>query len=445
MKKIFLNVTMFLLFSWVAVAQPKEVKLVVSGEGATKEEATVNALRSAVEQAFGAFISADTRILNDEIVHDEIATVTSGNIKSFEECSYIESQNGVKYIILDVIVSLGQLIQYAKNHGSAIEFAGNTFGANLRMYEMNVQMAQKAIRQLFCELVRLVPAMYDYRVKVENPIVDGDVVACNAVIEVVANENTSKIGEYYLNTLQALSNSEEEIKPFIDMGEEYVAYFSVSLDETMKMNEYKRQFLFEIPGGSGELYVVKVHQPPFVSGEGTYFLPKRYFPFPLNQAEWNILFQCGVEGYKIISNNGEELEFMLSAKYDYHKGECHFEKGSLYGGYKNYLTFPITAHTGIFDLKRLGCNGVIATNTSYPPSEVIYSIPGTLKIPKTKLSQISRIEVTTTDFLGALLKVKPEFVMPLYEMGAISESDIKQYQDNEHIAHLIKFGNLPNL
>ena len=64
----------------LAFAQPSEVTLVVTGEGATKEEATNNALRSAVEQAFGVFVSANTEILNDEIVKDEIASISSGNI-----------------------------------------------------------------------------------------------------------------------------------------------------------------------------------------------------------------------------------------------------------------------------------------------------------------------------------------------------------------------------
>ena len=71
-----------LLFTVAAYSQPKEVTLVVTGEGATKEEASSNALRSAVEQAFGVFVSANTEILNDEIVKDEIATISSGNVIS---------------------------------------------------------------------------------------------------------------------------------------------------------------------------------------------------------------------------------------------------------------------------------------------------------------------------------------------------------------------------
>ena len=68
MKTFFTFITA-LLFSILLQAQPNEVSLVVTGEGATKEEATNNALRSAIEQAFGVFVSANTEILNDEIVN----------------------------------------------------------------------------------------------------------------------------------------------------------------------------------------------------------------------------------------------------------------------------------------------------------------------------------------------------------------------------------------
>ena len=49
-----------------------EVTLTVSGNGKTLEEAKNNALRSAIEQAFGAYISSKTEILNDNLVKDEI-------------------------------------------------------------------------------------------------------------------------------------------------------------------------------------------------------------------------------------------------------------------------------------------------------------------------------------------------------------------------------------
>jgi hypothetical protein len=60
--------------------EDKTVTLVVSGQGKTQDEAKQNALRSAIEQAFGAFISSKTEILNDNLVKDEIVSLTNGNI-----------------------------------------------------------------------------------------------------------------------------------------------------------------------------------------------------------------------------------------------------------------------------------------------------------------------------------------------------------------------------
>ena len=83
MMKRILIFTFVLLMSLTLSAQDNTIRLTVSGEGATKEEATANALRSAIEQAFGTFVSANTQILNDDIVKDEIATISSGNIQEY--------------------------------------------------------------------------------------------------------------------------------------------------------------------------------------------------------------------------------------------------------------------------------------------------------------------------------------------------------------------------
>jgi len=61
----------------------KVVIITVSGNGKTQDEAKQSAFRSAIEQAFGAFISSKTEILNDKLVADQISSVANGNIKSF--------------------------------------------------------------------------------------------------------------------------------------------------------------------------------------------------------------------------------------------------------------------------------------------------------------------------------------------------------------------------
>lgn len=118
-------------------AQTKdEVTLTVSSDGATKEDAVKNALRSAIEQAYGAFVSANTTILNDELVKDEIVTVSNGSIKEYKEIAAIQTDNGNYLVTLSATVSLPNLITYAKSHGSECEFAGNTFGMEMKLFEL---------------------------------------------------------------------------------------------------------------------------------------------------------------------------------------------------------------------------------------------------------------------------------------------------------------------
>jgi hypothetical protein len=83
--KHFIIVFLFALnFNALAQDADKTVTLVVSGSGKTQDEAKQNALRSAIEQAFGTFISSKTEILNDSLVKDEIVSVANGNIQKFE-------------------------------------------------------------------------------------------------------------------------------------------------------------------------------------------------------------------------------------------------------------------------------------------------------------------------------------------------------------------------
>ena len=88
MKQLFIIILLALSFN--AFAQDDQtVTLTVSGQGETLEDAKQNALRSAIEQAFGAFISSKTEILNDDLVKDEIVMISNGNIQDFEIISEI--------------------------------------------------------------------------------------------------------------------------------------------------------------------------------------------------------------------------------------------------------------------------------------------------------------------------------------------------------------------
>ena len=214
-KKIFGAIALATFSMSIFAQKIEEVTLTVSGDGETKKEATEIALRSAIEQAFGVFVSANTTILDDELVKDEIATVSSGNIKKYDEIATATLPNGNTTVTLKAVVSVSKLITYAQSKGSTAEFAGATFGMNMKLKELNRANEEKAIENMIAQLKSLVPTMFDYKLELGEPVVNakGDYDIPAKVI-VIFNDNTEKANKILLNTLSSLSLSKKEIEEY---------------------------------------------------------------------------------------------------------------------------------------------------------------------------------------------------------------------------------------
>lgn len=216
MKKIFIYL-FFCLMAIGARAQVDEVKLVVSGSGNTREDAIASALRSAVEQAFGVFVSSNTTILNDQLVKDEVATISSGNIKSYDLISDITTTNGKSNVTVSAVVSVNNLIQYAEAKGASCEFAGTLFGANLRLLELNKKNTKIAFQHMLDLLKSYSGRMVDYEISVSNPQIDGTI---TVEISLLANDNTKTIGEIIENTINSISVDWKEFQKLKNIGVE---------------------------------------------------------------------------------------------------------------------------------------------------------------------------------------------------------------------------------
>ena len=192
-----------------------DVTLVVSGDGATKEEATHVALRSAIEQAYGVFVSANTEILNDELVKDEIATVTSGNVKSYKELSTTILPNGNHMVSLQAVVSTKKLAAYAQSKGASCEFAGATFGANLKLIELNQQNTKKAFDHMVSQLKTFIPYLYERRLNVGNPDVKGNI---KFHIDTYPTDALWSFRDIIVSTCNALDMKDEEVQDMRDLN-----------------------------------------------------------------------------------------------------------------------------------------------------------------------------------------------------------------------------------
>ena len=205
MKKYIILGFVAMLFSCLKIsAQVNEVKLVASGEGMTETEAVHNALRSAIEQTYGVFVSANTDILNDDLVKDEVVTVASGNIHSYKTLGCVELENGNKSVQVEAVVSVSSLVDFAKAKGASCEFAGAVFGANIKMINLNKVNAEKALEHLYEQLNAIASNMYDYELNVGEPKVDGNI---EITVLVKANENYKQFTDIVYNTLTSLSSN----------------------------------------------------------------------------------------------------------------------------------------------------------------------------------------------------------------------------------------------
>lgn len=225
MKKI-ISIIILLYIGVTLKAQNNEITLVVNGDGQTKEAAIASALRSAIEQAFGTFVSANTTILNDELIKDEIATVTSGNIKSYKEITDIHNPDGTHSVTVSATVSIGNLISYAQSHGSSAEFAGQTFAMNIKMRELNKKNEKEAL----LNMLNQVDAMLLSRDIVHADMKVGDPQQMTGLdywcvpIELSLSFSQEFL-DFFYNTLSALSLSPNDLEHYRSNNMQYVGLY----------------------------------------------------------------------------------------------------------------------------------------------------------------------------------------------------------------------------
>ena len=222
-------IIVFFLFcvSYISAKETSdEVTLVVSAEGTTKEDATKIALRNAIEQAFGTFVSANTEILNDELVKEDIVTISNGNIKNFTEVNSAKLPNGNYTVTLSATVSVSKLVNYVKSKGGSIELAGATFAANVKMAKLNKANEEKAIDNLIKQIKELSVEAYDYSVELSEPKlgtewnkgITREVAEIEGKVKIMPNSASKQIYDIIITTLISLSLSESDIEAYKKMN-----------------------------------------------------------------------------------------------------------------------------------------------------------------------------------------------------------------------------------
>lgn len=325
-----------------------EITLIVSGKAVDSEKATTIALRSAIEQAYGTFVSANTTILNDDLVKDEIVTISNGNIKSYKVLSEAKCEDGQVMVTVDATVCISKLVSYAKSKGASTEFAGATFAQSMKIKELNKKNELQALQNVLVMAKELLPIAFDKKLCVLNPTIteansldhnprsslekqysdymnltDGYYqMVMNVVIE--PNDNTEKVMSNIYETLNAISLNKEGITEYERVG-----------IKTSKINIY-------MPGYCK-------------SFENYWRLTFRNSKEETNKwlLDFIRLFASEFSNFKIVDNLGNSSTFqgaLMAIDYSTHDGRISYdyEKLEKNGIMKIYDCSYFTQGTGIF-------------------------------------------------------------------------------------------------
>ena len=230
MKQFFLIVALALSINTYAQDVNKTVIITASGSGKTLEGAKQAALRSATEQAFGAFISSKTEMFNDQVVADQMSSVSSGNIKSFSILNESQLPDGSWGVTLKALVSVDKLTSFVEAKGIAIEIKGGMFALNIKQQSLNELGEVKAVSEMVGLLHEPMQISFDYVIKSSDPkSLDAENKNWEIPLMVTAttNKNIDFCANYCIKTLSALSLSSEEVTSYISLNK---AVFPVKIN-----------------------------------------------------------------------------------------------------------------------------------------------------------------------------------------------------------------------
>jgi hypothetical protein len=194
----------------------KSVTLTQIGQGKTKDAAKYNALRNAIEKAFGTFISSNTTLLNDELVKDEIVSVSTGNIQDYEILSETQMPDGSFSSVVKATVSIGKLTKFCESKGISVEFKGGLFAANIKLQELNKKNEEAVMANLFTILNKIVAKGFDFKIDVSEPKQKylEELYEINYLVYATPNDNLKSINQIIINVLNGICLTQDEISDY---------------------------------------------------------------------------------------------------------------------------------------------------------------------------------------------------------------------------------------
>jgi uncharacterized protein (TIGR02145 family) len=198
-----------------------DASIIMSGRGLTVEDAKQVALLNCIQKAYGVFISSRTDIFNNEMISEQITSVSSGNITSFDILDDSELPDGSWVVTLRATVSIDKLASFVEEKGYKVDFKGGLFAVNIKQQLLNEQSETDAVASMVGLLHEVMQTAFDFEINSENPILvssEKEIWGIPLKVIVTSNKNMDFCADYFLKTIAAVSLSSEEAQSYITLN-----------------------------------------------------------------------------------------------------------------------------------------------------------------------------------------------------------------------------------
>ncbi|NPD86776.1 hypothetical protein HNS38_18580 [Lentimicrobium sp. L6] len=168
-----------------------EKKVIADGYGANPELALEKALQNAVEQAAGAYVSSITEIENDEIIKDEVLSLSHGFIKEHRKLSESKFDDEYKVVVAAIIVEK-QMMESLEASGVKVKYQTSGLVSDLKAWDKMKDDEYNMAKALFdVHEMKDYGIIWDYNLRMGEPQRSGSNYSIKGVLSAQTNANYS--------------------------------------------------------------------------------------------------------------------------------------------------------------------------------------------------------------------------------------------------------------
>ena len=196
------------------------INITTTGTGISKNDAINDALRNALEQTYGGFISSKTNITDDELFYDEVVAITSGEIHDYELVSETNIESGYAVTIVAKISQTGLNNFVTQSGGDAVSFDVNVFNVKIKLQRLNEKAEIKSINNILEILEEIYGRSIEFEFTSSNPKINEKNKKWRVDFELTTkyNENIINFIDYFSSSIEKIAMTEKQKTAYEELG-----------------------------------------------------------------------------------------------------------------------------------------------------------------------------------------------------------------------------------